>query len=244
MNYQNALAVVGAGSAHPGGWKSTMEWIEKIPLNPSMHVLEVGCGTGRTLLYLQQLFKCQVTGVDIQKKMVNKAVLRARKSGQSAQFHVADATRLPFADENFDLIITESVNVFLKHPRRAIHEYYRVLKNTGVYVDVEMVLLSPVDDDWRKAVANVYGAQMVPDLGGWKSLFSSENFRTNVSFMSPVRLQDVLEIDPQHLDDVDLSDPRAYTDREVVSVLKENEDWMKKNSQQLGYGIFINRKYS
>ncbi|RIV17333.1 class I SAM-dependent methyltransferase [Alicyclobacillaceae bacterium I2511] len=242
MDYQDALAVVGAGSAHPGGWSSTTDWMERISWHPMMHVLEVGCGTGRTLMYIQQRYGCSVTGVDIRPKMIEKANLRAQSLSQPAKFHIADAMFLPFADETFDLVITESVNVFLKKPERAIQEYHRVLNNNGVYVDVEMVLLSPVDNFWRNTVAKLYGVQAVPDLKRWKSLFSSAKFYTQVAAMFPVLFLDVAGTDPRYPDDAPLADASAYTQPEVVSVLQENEDWMEQNSHLLGYGIFLNFK--
>ncbi len=165
MEYQDALAVLGVGTAHPGGLDSTMMWIKEIPWTNSMSVLDVGCGTGRSLLEIKRRAGCTVCGVDVRSKMIAKAEKRAAQLGVTAKWLVGDAESLPFGDEAFDVVVTESVNVFLQ-PGNALQEYYRVLKQGGWYVDVEMLTLAPVPPEWKSSAMQVYGAKLVPDSVG------------------------------------------------------------------------------
>lgn len=64
-------------------------------------VLDVGCGTG-THLALYAAMGCTVAGIDLNPDMISRA--RARL-GPEADLREADATKLPFTDDAFDLAL-------------------------------------------------------------------------------------------------------------------------------------------
>lgn len=242
MEYQDALAILGVGSAHPGGVDSTLTWTHHVPWTSSMSVLDVGCGTGRTLMHIQQLSKCDAHGVDIRPKMIKKAKQRAALLGLPAHFHVANAEQLPFSHEQFDVVVTESVNVFV-HVEKALSEYIRVLKPGGWYVDVEMLALGPVSDGWKKSAQEVYGAKIVPDQSGWKRKYADAGF-TDIQVVSTraVNPSEMLSQEQQYPDDVNLADKDAFTNPQVIQILQSNSSWFDQHHRSLGYGIFIMRK--
>lgn len=242
VDYQDVLAELGASSAHPGGHGTTLEWLQAIPWRRSMKVLDVGCGTGRTLLHIRNRYGCDIYGVDVRKKMIQKAKTRSAKSGNDGHWKVASAERLPFADETFDVTLTESVNVFVDSPA-ALKEYLRVLKPSGWYVDVEMLVLGPVNEQWKESVAKVYGTRGVPDQRGWKQQYEQAGFeQVHVLMTKPVRPLDMASAEQIHPDEVDLSTPGAYQNPRVLNVLRENSEWLDRYHHSLGYGIFIARK--
>lgn len=242
MEYQDALAVLGVGSAHPGGWASSLRWMDEIPWHPSMSILDVGCGTGRTLLQVQRTTGCRVCGVDVRPKMIEKAIQRAAAAHVDATFRVADAEQLPFPDGEFDVVFTESVNVFVRI-RRALSEYYRVLKPGGWYVDVEMLALGPVDEAWKQSVRQVYGAKTVPDLRGWKHLYQEAGF-TNIRTLTTRQVLpgEMLAIEQQYPDDQNLSDAMAFSNPQLLKIMQANSEWFDLYHKSLGYGIFVMRK--
>jgi ubiquinone/menaquinone biosynthesis C-methylase UbiE len=67
-----------------------------------MKVLEIGCGTGTNL----ELFAdagCDVAGVDLSPSMID---LAKKKLGDRADLRLGDASKMPFADGSFDLVIS------------------------------------------------------------------------------------------------------------------------------------------
>jgi ubiquinone/menaquinone biosynthesis C-methylase UbiE len=94
-----------------------------------MLVLDVGCGTG-TLLDLYQQIGCQVFGIDTSSAMLKVA---GGKLGHHAHLHLGDATRMPYANESFDLItIVLALHEMPPSDRSAVlNEIKRVMKNEG-----------------------------------------------------------------------------------------------------------------
>ncbi len=64
-------------------------------------VLDVGCGTG-THLALYAGAGCEVAGIDLNPDMIARA---RRRLGPAADLQEADAVDLPFADDEFDLVL-------------------------------------------------------------------------------------------------------------------------------------------
>jgi len=102
-------------------------------------VLELGCGTG---LVTQNINGGSVVSCDIYENFIHKASERAQKRGRQVIFLTADAERLPFLDESFDIIVGVSV---LHHVNidSALKEIKRVLKLKGRFIFSEPNMLNP-----------------------------------------------------------------------------------------------------
>jgi SAM-dependent methyltransferase len=129
---------------HIGGLEATEALIELCHIGEGKYVLDVGCGAGVTPCYIAKRYRCKVVGVDILEAMVQRSNERAAKQGLSGevQFRVADAQCLPFEDDQFDAVITESVTAFPEDKQKAVNEYARVVKPGG-YVGLN-------ESTWRK----------------------------------------------------------------------------------------------
>jgi arsenite methyltransferase len=113
---------------HLGGAGSTDALLALCGIDGSKTVLDVGCGVGTTACYIAKRYGCHVVGVDISEGMVARSIERARAEGLEGvtEFRVADAQDLPFEDDRFDIVMTESVTVFPADKGRAVSEYARV----------------------------------------------------------------------------------------------------------------------
>jgi cyclopropane fatty-acyl-phospholipid synthase-like methyltransferase len=120
---------------HLGGVEATEQLAELCHIEPGKYVLDVGCGAGATPAYLARRHGCRVMGVDISQRMIGRAQETARREGVAGQteFRVADAQDLPFDDDTFDTVITESVAAFPEDKQRAASEYVRVTSREDMW---------------------------------------------------------------------------------------------------------------
>lgn len=118
-------------------------------LQPGMHVLDVGCGTGDDVRALAQIVGAQgrASGIDSSRTMIDQAV--ARGVPGNVEFQCAPATAIPFADASYDAARAERVFQHLEDPQTAASEIYRVLKPGGTAM--------LIDQDWETLV--VAGAE-------------------------------------------------------------------------------------
>ena len=99
------------------------------PPTEGMSVLDVGCGTG---IHLERYQKagCNVSGIDQSPAMLHVA---RNRLGEAANLYEGDASKMPYADNEFDLIIM--TNVLHEMPvavrSAVIAEEKRVLKEDG-----------------------------------------------------------------------------------------------------------------
>ncbi|WP_456371060.1 class I SAM-dependent methyltransferase [Geoglobus sp.] len=91
-------------------------------------VLEVGIGTGKNIQYYGEW---DVVGIDISRKMLEKALIRSKRSGKRVQIVQTDVESLPFKDGVFEGVISTYVFCSVENPVKGLREVYRVLKPQG-----------------------------------------------------------------------------------------------------------------
>jgi ubiquinone/menaquinone biosynthesis C-methylase UbiE len=150
---------------HLGGQEATRELIDRTRITPLSYVLDVGCGVGTSACHLAKCMGCKVMGVDINPRMVERARERAKKMKIShlVEFQPADAVDLPFPEDTFNAVITESVTAFPDDKAKAIREYFRVTKPGGyVGLNESTWLKTPVPDEIRAWASQDLGANVSP----------------------------------------------------------------------------------
>ena len=103
---------------------------------PCESVLDAGCGDG---LYLEAIGACadapdRLVGCDISGRILETAWTTAARSGVEPELARANLERLPFADEEFDLVLCTQVIEHLLDPAAGVRELARVLKRRGTLV--------------------------------------------------------------------------------------------------------------
>jgi len=117
---------------HIGGVEATDTLLQLCHINKDSYILDVAAGGCHTMLHIQE-YGCRVMGVDISERMVERSrerVAREKLTGR-VEIRVADAQDLPFEDDLFDAVITESVTAFPEDKQKAVCEYARVTKPGG-----------------------------------------------------------------------------------------------------------------
>lgn len=91
--------------------------------------LEIGCGLG--YFSLEALNRgAKVTVVDVGKNLVDITKNRVKKG----KFIIASASRLPFKDNSYDIVLCTEVIEHVEDQKKAFNEMFRVLKKGGYLV--------------------------------------------------------------------------------------------------------------
>ncbi len=156
LSYLELLAYLGM-TRHLGGWEASNELTRLCQISRGKIYLDVGCGIGKAACARARQTGCRVVGIDLSPRMVEWATERARRERVSdlTEFRVADAQRLPFEDERFDAVITESVLSFVHDKSRALREFIRVTKPGGcIGLNESCWVKTPVPDNMMALLSN------------------------------------------------------------------------------------------
>ena len=119
--------------------KTERALLERVPLKSSDRLLEVGCGEGGNLKLLGRT-PVSAVGVDFSHAKVSWA----RHHCGAGRFVCADATRLPFQDETFDVVLCRDVLHHTEDKSEVVAELIRVCRAFGRVVIIEPNGGSPI----------------------------------------------------------------------------------------------------
>jgi len=108
--------------------------LEKIPFKTFAHkkVLELGCGQGFDA-YEFCNNQCDYTGVDIAPDNIKRVKNNLSYFGFSPEIHLADAEKLPFPDQEYDVVYSNGVLHHTPNMQQSFKEANRVLKENGEF---------------------------------------------------------------------------------------------------------------
>jgi len=120
-------------------------------------ILDIGCGPGGPTLELAKMSGGRVTGLDNHQPYLDRLIRRAEELGFSERVRVINGSMadLPFPDESFDVIWTESA-IYIVGFETGLREWKRFLKPDGCLVVSEVAWLTsnPPQEvlDWWKSM--------------------------------------------------------------------------------------------
>lgn len=100
-------------------------------------VLDSACGTGDLTLAFARTGAKRIVGTDFTQEMLDIAGTKLRDPSGRVAFQQADAMDLPFADASFDVVSIAFGIRNVADPKRAIAEFFRVLRPGGRVVILE-----------------------------------------------------------------------------------------------------------
>jgi ubiquinone/menaquinone biosynthesis C-methylase UbiE len=114
---------------HIRGRKATLELAERMQIDESSRVLDIGSGLGGPARTLAETYGCHVTGIDLTASFCEAAAAMSDWVGlaDKVTFKQGDATDLPFDDRSFDAAMT-------------IHAGMNILAKDAVYAQAKRVL--------------------------------------------------------------------------------------------------------
>lgn len=111
-------------------------------IRPAQKILDLGCGIGRHMLFLDQ-YGFEPYGIDLSAIAINCAknwFHIQHKNNLSERIFVGSVEKLPFEDHFFDAMVSEAVldSMPFSVAKKAIRESYRVL-NPGALVYISLI---------------------------------------------------------------------------------------------------------
>ena len=128
---------------HIGGSESTLMLAEKLTMNASSSVLDIGCGIGGPARFLSSEFGCKVSGIDLTADFVNTGNSLTDQVGLSDKVKLIEASALniPFADNSFDVSYMIHVGMNIADKDVLFSEAFRVTKPGGVFGIYDVMLI-------------------------------------------------------------------------------------------------------
>lgn len=112
-------------------WQRKLKKFGSIRKKPSFRLLEVGCGAGYFLRFIEKKYPiCQSFGADFDEQSVQYASTWTERS----LFVCHDGHFLPYLNSSFEVVSSLQVLEHLAHPELLFNEAYRVLKLGGLFI--------------------------------------------------------------------------------------------------------------
>ena len=125
------------------------------PLGPGERVLDLGCGAGTDTLVAAQMVgpEGRVTGLDMTPEMLAKARASVAELGvTNVEFVEGEAESLPFADESFDVVISNGVIDLIPDKDAVFGELHRVLAPCGRLQIADVTVQRPVGEEGKRNI--------------------------------------------------------------------------------------------
>jgi len=171
---------------------------------PYDRALELGCGTGFFLLNLIQSGVARRGSVtDLSPGMVKVATRNGQSLGLDIDGRVADAERIPYDDDTFDLVVGHAVLHHIPDVEQSLREVLRVLQPGGRFVFAGEP--TTVGNSYARALADLtwnvtIRAVKLPGLGGWRRPQAELDENSRAAALEWV--VDLHTFDPKHLEDM------------------------------------------
>ena len=153
----------------------------------SKKILDLSCAGGHfTALLFSKYPKATVIGVDIYKNVIREAINRYPE----IKFIIADAHKLPFKKDTFDLVVSTETIEHVAKPEKVIQEIYRVLNKNGkliIEMDSGSKLFKIIWYIWTQyGKGKVWQGSHLHNLNAQKltRLISNQNFIINQKMFS------------------------------------------------------------
>lgn len=183
QDFINLVSKMNQGNPSPGGIALLRQVLSGLPpTKQTPNVLEIGINTGSSFIALAEFFpNASLTGIDIDEGMVSAARGNYERASEllglgPSTIEMADATRLPYKNEEFDLVVSGGTLSFVADREAAVREIHRVLKPAGFFVSLEYAYTGG-ESDVSSQVSEILGFDVTETtLEYWTDCHSTANF--------------------------------------------------------------------
>jgi arsenite methyltransferase len=127
------------------------------PINEGEAVLDIGCGAGVDTILSAMMTgpSGKVAGVDIVPEMLQRAEENLKMTDlKNVNFQKASGEKLPFEDDSFDVVISNSVINLIPNKAGTLKEAIRVLKTGGRLMIADQIMVGRHQKDIKARLAS------------------------------------------------------------------------------------------
>ncbi|HEX2969604.1 MAG TPA: arsenite methyltransferase [Bacteroidales bacterium] len=143
-------------------------------------ILDLGSGAGNDCFVARALVgeSGKVTGIDFTPEMLEKARSNNGKLGfKNVNFVEGDIEKMPFADNSFNVVISNCVLNLVPDKKKAFAEIFRVLNNGGHFCVSDVVIKGSLSEKIRKDAEMYAGCVSgASDIGEYLGIIKSTGF--------------------------------------------------------------------
>ena len=179
----------GTGFIHAGGRLATFKMMSLVRPQEGEKIMEIGFGTGATLVEMAASSKADFFGFEYSETMFVSAKRRIRFCIMEGRIQISllkSKNQIPIADNTFDKIYAESIIAIQEGQdiRDLLIELKRVLKPNGMLIFNETIWLDSTDFDTAKSINEhckqsfgiIQSNQEYLHLKDWKKLLKHIGF--------------------------------------------------------------------
>lgn len=245
MSYVELMAFLEEINRPPGGKDSLRIVAQNCSITKDSKVLDVGCNTGYCSFETAHLTKCHVIGVDMSPDMIKtaKKLQKADPLEYLIKFMVADAMRLPFKNEIFDVVISGGSTAFIDNQEKAIKEYKRVLKPWGFIADINFFYKIKPPIRLINKLNNLMDINIeLWDVNYWLDLYRECGLEKYFLYINNVKQVSREEIENYCSEMATQKKLAKGVRKELIKRLINIMTLFNENHKYLAYGVFILRK--
>jgi O-methyltransferase StaMB len=123
--------------------------IDRVRVDHTHHVLDVGCGIGGPALRMARRTGARISGITVSRDQITQANEAVAADGLADQvdFQRADAMNMPFEDNSFDAVFALESIIHIPDRRQVLGEIGRVLRPGGRLVLTDFFERAPIPEN-------------------------------------------------------------------------------------------------
>lgn len=169
--YQNDLARFLLGDSwHPGGIELTRVLGDLSRIGKESKVLDVACGIGTSVRFLQETYHCTCLGMDAGKPQLQHAL---KLSGTYFQ---GDAEWIPVKMGSVDVVMIECALSTFHNQTASLDAIRMILRPGGILAISDMVVEGKLPPSFDESISSIACLAKAHSVRGYESLLSSLGF--------------------------------------------------------------------
>ena len=230
---------------HPGGLHATKLLAEKCKISSDMIILDAGCGSGLSDIFIANKYGCRIVGIDIETETLLKAQAEAVSNGLGDRvvFRVGNANNLPFQDQIFDGAIFQAALIFT-NKTEALQSVYHKVRSGGFLGVIELAWKKPPLEKIVTKVRETLCAAAVntETHSDWIQLFRKNGFEVIHSELLDHKFNFRGMFENEGLISSLRIALKYINDESVKKKMAQITSLFKETGEYLGYGIYVARK--